>query len=110
MAPAPDAPLIFPASKKPVVSIVIPVYNEWVITHRCLWSILQHTEGEYEVIVADDCSTDETVNIATYVHGVHVVRSIQCNRGDTGSHFKIQRLVTHSSFLLDSVVFLLAEI
>jgi hypothetical protein len=43
-------------------------------------------------------------------HGVYAVRSIQCNRGDTGRHFKIQRLVTHSSFLLDSVVFLLAEI
>lgn len=80
VAPAPDAPLIFPASKKPVVSIVIPVYNEWVITHRCLWSILQHTEGEYEVIVADDCSTDETVNIATYVQGVHVVRHAENQR------------------------------
>jgi GT2 family glycosyltransferase/glycosyltransferase involved in cell wall biosynthesis len=80
VAPAPDAPLIFPASKKPVVSIVIPVYNEWVITHRCLWSILQHTEGEYEVIVADDCSTDETVNIATYVQGVNVVRHAENQR------------------------------
>ena len=80
VAPAPDAPLIFPASKKPVVSIVIPVYNEWVITHRCLWSILQHTEGEYEVIVADDCSTDETLNIAKYVQGVHVVRHAENQR------------------------------
>ena len=70
----PDELLVFPNSDQPKVSIVIPVYNEWVITHRCLWSILQYTQGEYEVIVADDCSTDETANILDFVTGITVVR------------------------------------
>ena len=59
---------------------MIPVYNEWVITHRCLWSILQYTPGEYEVIIADDCSTDETANISDYVTGVTVVRQKENQR------------------------------
>jgi GT2 family glycosyltransferase len=75
-----DEVLAFRESHKPLVTILIPVYNEWVITHRCLWSILQYTEGEYEVIIADDCSTDETANIAQYVTGVTVVRQEQNQR------------------------------
>ena len=75
-----DEVLAFPESDKPLVSILIPVYNEWVITHRCLWSILQYTEGEYEIIIADDCSTDETANIANYVTGVTVVRQEENQR------------------------------
>ena len=75
-----DEVLAFPESDQPKVSILIPVYNEWVITHRCLWSILQYTEGEYEIIIADDCSTDETANIANYVTGVTVVRQEENQR------------------------------
>ena len=66
--------LEFPVFDNPLVSIVIPVYNEWVVTHRCLWSVLQNTSIPYEVIVADDCSTDDTTNINEYVTGIRVVR------------------------------------
>ena len=75
-----DEVLIFPESDRPLITILIPVYNEWVITHRCLWSILHYTAGEYEVIIADDCSTDETANIAQYVTGVTVVRQEENQR------------------------------
>ena len=51
-----------------------------MVTHRCLWSILQHTRGDYEVIVADDCSSDETRNIADYVQGITVVRQEENQR------------------------------
>jgi GT2 family glycosyltransferase len=75
-----DEVLAFPKSSKPLITILIPVYNEWVVTHRCLWSILQYTEGDYEIIIADDCSTDETANIANYVTGVTVVRQEENQR------------------------------
>ena len=75
-----DEILVFPGCDQPKVSILIPVYNEWVVTHRCLWSILQHTQGDYEVIVADDCSSDETRNIADYVQGITVVRQEENQR------------------------------
>jgi len=76
----PNEVLAFPTHEKPLVSIVIPVFNEWVVTHRCLWSVLQHTTMPYEVIVADDCSTDETANISHYVTGITVIRQEENQR------------------------------
>ncbi len=68
--------LEFPKVEQPLVSIVIPVYNQWLHTYCCLLSILEHTPDiRYEVIVADDVSTDETVNILSYTRNVTVVRN-----------------------------------
>lgn len=46
----------------PQFSIIIPVYNQWELTERCLRSLAAHTENrDYELIVADNGSTDATV-------------------------------------------------
>jgi GT2 family glycosyltransferase len=74
---AADVPekMVFTVQQSPRVSIIVPVYNAWAYTRQCLYSILQHTEGlAYEVIVADDVSTDETVNIDCHVENVRVIR------------------------------------
>ncbi len=44
-----------------VTSIVIPVYGMWELTERCLASIREHTPEDYEIVVVDDCSPDETL-------------------------------------------------
>lgn len=73
--------LTFPIIENPLVSIVIPVYNQWNYTYSCLRSILDNTKGiEYEIIIADDVSTDETVNIQKYIKNVIVIRD-EVNRG-----------------------------
>jgi GT2 family glycosyltransferase len=42
------------------VSIIIPVFNKWDYTEMCLKSVRENTDGiDYEIIVVDDCSTDE---------------------------------------------------
>lgn len=43
-----------------MLSIVIPVYNGWHMVHSLLFDIYNHT-AEVEIIIADDCSTDEEV-------------------------------------------------
>ena len=59
---APDE-MEFTRFENPTVSIVIPVYNQYNYTKLCLYSILKHTDNvSYEVIIADDCSDDETKN------------------------------------------------
>ncbi|KRE75408.1 glycosyltransferase [Paenibacillus sp. Soil750] len=71
----------FPQFESPLVSIVIPVYNQWEYTYSCLKSITLNTEGiAYEIIIADDMSTDETINISSYIENIHVVRD-GVNRG-----------------------------
>ncbi|WP_025720497.1 glycosyltransferase [Paenibacillus sp. 1-18] len=73
--------LVFPEINAPKVSIIIPVYNQWKYTYLCLASILRNTDDvSYEVIIADDMSNDETINIANYVENIKVVRD-GVNRG-----------------------------
>jgi GT2 family glycosyltransferase len=68
--------IIFEKSNSPLVSIIIPVYNQWHYTYSCFLSILKNTKGiDYEVIIADDVSSDETKEINEYVENVIVVRN-----------------------------------
>ena len=45
------------------VSVVIPMYNAEEFIGECLDSLLLQTMQDFEVIVADDCSTDNSVEI-----------------------------------------------
>lgn len=49
---------------QPLVSIVVPAYNEALYIGECLESVLAQTYTNWECIVADNCSTDGTTEIA----------------------------------------------
>ena len=75
------AGLEFEDLKNPLVSIIIPVYNQWKYTYTCLQSVFANTdEVEYEVIVADDNSNDLTSAMLQKVRNIKVVSS-QENQG-----------------------------
>ena len=60
------------------VSVIIPVYNHWELTRACISSVLEACEQDairYEIILADDGSSDETVRAARYFPGLHVVKT-----------------------------------
>jgi len=60
----------------PTVSIVVPVWNEWVHTFRCLLSLKLHTQDvPHETIVVDDASTDETRIALPRLNGIRVLRN-----------------------------------
>ncbi len=81
--------LSFPEVQSPLVSIVIPVYNEYRMTINCLRSILDKPGvSSYEIIIADDCSTDLSRSIEKRVKNITVERGREnlrfvgnCNRG-----------------------------
>ena len=50
-------------TKYPVISVVIPMYNAEKYIGECLESILAQTFQDFEVIVVDDCSTDNSVAV-----------------------------------------------
>jgi O-antigen biosynthesis protein len=89
ISPGDAGRLAFPApSGNPVVSIVIPVYNKWRYTANCLKSVLENTTGEYEVIVVDDASSDETARVLSRVQNLRLIGNERnagfiesCNRG-----------------------------
>lgn len=85
-------PLIFPEHETPLVSIVIPVFNQVHYTYHCLVSVLQHTASSYEVIVVDNASMDDTGAMLAQVKGVTVIRNMEnrgfvdaCNQGAAAS-------------------------
>lgn len=49
----------------PKVSIIVPVYNAEAFIADCINSVLAQTEQDWELILVDDCSTDESVDIIT---------------------------------------------
>lgn len=68
--------LVFSISKNPLVSIIIPVYNQFEYTYNCLKSILNHSGHiTYEVIVADDCSADQVCQLEKVVSGITVLHN-----------------------------------
>jgi glycosyltransferase involved in cell wall biosynthesis len=46
------------------VSIIVPVWNQWALTWKCLMAIAAHTaDVPHEVIVVDNGSTDDTAAV-----------------------------------------------
>ncbi len=68
--------LNFSVSEDPVVSIIVPVYNQYRMTVSCLKSVFEHTSDvAYEIIIGDDCSSDLTQTMSERIKGITVVRN-----------------------------------
>lgn len=50
-------------SKKPLVSFIMPVYNAEMFVVETINSILQQTYTNWECVIVDDCSTDDSYNV-----------------------------------------------
>jgi len=75
--------IVFDPPARPDVSIIIPAYNQAKYTIECLASLAAaapETEARFEVILADDASSDETQRLAASIKGLRVVRS-DANQG-----------------------------
>lgn len=53
----------------PFFSVIIPLYNKETYVAQCINSILQQTFTQYEIIVVNDCSTDNSFQIAKQLLG-----------------------------------------
>ena len=82
--------LVLPCSETPLVSVVIPVYNKIDYTYRCLQSLAKQLDPTLaiEIMVVNDCSTDETEAILQHVEGLILITNeknsgfiCSCNNG-----------------------------
>jgi glycosyltransferase involved in cell wall biosynthesis len=49
--------------KKSLISICIANYNKWKYIENCLESIKKYENNNIEIIIVDDCSTDDSIEI-----------------------------------------------
>ena len=47
----------------PLVSIIIPCYNDWQYVEQSVFSALNQTYTNREIIIVDDCSSDNSLDI-----------------------------------------------
>lgn len=74
----------------PLVSIIIPVYNQWEYTYACLDSILKNSvDVKYEILLVDDNSTDDTKLVEKFIKNIRVIR----NKKNLGFLFNCNKAV-----------------
>jgi len=53
-------------------SIIVPIYNTEKYLDKCIKSVLNQTMSDYELILIDDCSTDDSLTIACKYKSEHI--------------------------------------
>jgi glycosyltransferase involved in cell wall biosynthesis len=71
----------------PKVSVIIPNYNHARYLKRRIDSVLQQTYRDFEVIILDDCSTDNSKEIIESYRNCSFVKEIVFNNKNSGSPF-----------------------
>jgi glycosyltransferase involved in cell wall biosynthesis len=82
---------------KPTVSIIIPTYNRRQLIARSIKSVLNQTYRDFELIIVDDGSTDDTSEVVAGFNDERI-RYIRCeeNRGEAAARnmgIKVARCV-----------------
>jgi GT2 family glycosyltransferase len=101
--------LSFPQPDQPRVSIILPAYNKYRMTVFCLRSLLEKTTGvDYEVILADDSSTDLTCTIGERIKGIEIVRAEEnqgfvnnCRNGASHARGEFQLFLNNDTAFTD---------
>lgn len=78
----------------PLFSIIIPTFNAGQTLQQCLISIIEQTEPDFEIIVQDGQSMDNTLEVARNVKDsrIHI-----CSTPDTGIYDAMNKAVERAS-------------
>src|SRR6476620_1880060 len=71
-----------------LISVIVPNYNHEKFLRRRIESILAQTYTNFEIIILDDCSTDNSREIIEQYHSNQKVSNIIYNQTNGGSGFK----------------------
>jgi glycosyltransferase involved in cell wall biosynthesis len=86
------------------ISVIIPSYNTSQYIIKCLDSILNQTYKNLEIIVIDDCSTDDTVKIVNKYIKKHSNVKLLINENNSGAGFSRNRGIEIAKYDLISFI------
>lgn len=72
---------------KPKVSVIIPNYNHASFLQERIDSVLNQTYTDYELIILDDCSTDNSLDVIRQYENNPHLSAIVVNKDNSGSPF-----------------------
>lgn len=72
----------------PLVSVIVPNYNYAQYLPKRMDSIFRQTFQDYEVILLDDCSTDNSLEVIESYRNHPKIAYIELNRENSGSTFR----------------------
>jgi GT2 family glycosyltransferase len=109
--------LRFAKPRRPRVSVLIPVFNEFAITVECLSALAAEGLGaEMEIILADDASTDPDNAILASIKNITVIRHDinlgflrSCNEGFKHCHGAYVLLLNNDTQVQPGAIRLLLE-
>ncbi len=83
-----------------MISVIIPTYNRISLLLRAIESINNQTYKNIEIIIVDDCSTDNTCSIIKKRYGSKI--NYYCNSDNRGSGFsrKFGFSVAHGDYII----------
>ena len=90
-------------NSQPFVSVIVPVYNGSAHIERCLDALVSSSYSSFEIIVVDDCSTDDTVSKAGQME-VNILRLQKQAGPGAARHFGVQHARGEILLFVDSDV------
>ena len=107
-------PLEIASSDDPLVSIIIPAYNQFAYTFNCLESLSVNLSSDlaYEIIIVNDASTDDTLEqLATLVKGIKVLTNAEnsgfirsCNYGASQAKGQYLYFLNNDTRILENCI------
>ena len=92
------------SAQDPIVSVVIPTFNRAQVICRAIQSVIDQSFENYEIIVVDDGSTDNTADILKrkWNGSISVIRNTENNGGSYARNIGIRNSKGKYIALLDS--------
>lgn len=80
---------------KPLVSILIPTYNVSSYINQAVESVINQTMADFEIIIIDDCSTDDTVKKIEVIEDTRI--KVYRNEKNMGPSYSRNRALNKSN-------------
>lgn len=82
----------------PAVSVIIPMYNTEKYIEECLTSLLNQTLKNFEIIVVDDFSTDNSLAVASKKLNAFAAKNLKLSIFRLEKKQRLPRLPAQCSF------------